>query len=113
MDVFYALNLIDFGTRVSLVSVLFLIFLKLQKMDKDIVRSKIFLKYDKLRGALRYILILSPLFLLASLLEYPEFRSVYGEESVHSVQDIFLLFFQIGVIYFLAVVYKAINMPRH
>lgn len=111
MDIFYTLNIIDFITRISLVGIFFLIFIKLQRIDKDIIKSRIFLKYEELIAALRYVLILAPLFIIASVLEYPEFRFIYGEEVVHLIQDLLLLFFQIGIIYFLVVVYKVLNLP--
>lgn len=113
MDIFYALNIADFATRVSVVGLLFLIYVKLLKKDKDIIRSRIFLKYEELRSALGYVLILSPLFLVASVLEHPLFRFTYGEESVHLVQDIFLIVFQVSITYFLAIVYKTLKMPGY
>lgn len=92
---------------------LFLIYVKLLKKDKDVIRSRIFLKYEELRSALGYVLVLSPLFLIASVFEHPFFRFTYGEESVHLVQDIFLIVFQTGITYFLAIVYKTLKMPGY
>lgn len=111
MDIFYTLNLIDFAGRIILVSMLFLIFLRIHKMDIELIKSITYLNFNKVRNALNYVLILSPFFLAASILEYPEIRSIYGEESVHMIQDLLLLFFQIGVIYFLVVVHKTLKIP--
>jgi len=113
MDIFYSLNLIDFAVRIALVGMVLLIFLKLHKMDNEIIKSIIYLNFNKVRNALNYVVISSPFFLAASLLEYPGFRSIFGEEIVHLIQDLSLLFFQIGVIYFLVVVYETLNIPRH
>lgn len=113
MNVFYILNLIDFVVRILMVCILFLIFLKLHKIDNEIIKSIAYLKFDSVLRAINYVVIASPFFMAASVLEYPGFRSLYGEDLVHFMQDIFLVFFQIGVIYFLAVAYKALNLPRH
>jgi len=113
MNFFYILNLIDFVIRILMVCILFLIFLKLHKIDNEIIKSIAYLKFDSVRRAINYVLITSPFFVAASVLEYPGFRSLYGEELVHFMQDIFLICFQIGIIYFLVVVYKALNLPRH
>ncbi len=113
MDVFYTVNLIDFVGRAILVSMLFMIYFRFSKMDNEILRSITYLNFSKVRCSLNYVLIFSPFFLAASVLEYPEFRSLYGEEFVHFIQDILLSLFQIAVIYFLMVVYRVSNLPRH
>ncbi len=105
----YLLNILDFLARIILVSIMFLIFFKLRKMDKEILKSLIYLRFDKIRGAMNYVVISTPFFLAASVLEYPGFVQIYGESRIHFIQDIFLIFFQTGVIYFLVIVYRAMN----
>ena len=112
MDIFYTLNIIDFAERLALVSMLFLNFFKIRKMDNEIIKSITYLKFNDIRMALNWVMVSAPLFLIVSILEYPGFVDFYGIELVHLVQDIFLIFFQIGVIYFLFVVYRALNLPR-
>ena len=109
----YLLNILDFLERIILVGMMFSIFIKLRKMDKEILKSIIYLQFNTIRNALNFVMILSPFFLAASVLEYPGFVRIYGEEQVHFIQDIMLIFFQTGVIYFLAVVYKALNLLRN
>lgn len=109
----YLLNILDFLERLILVNVMFLIFLKLRNTDKEILKSLAYLRFDKIRGALNVVIILSPFFLGASVLEYPGFDRIYSESQIHFFQDILLLFFQAGVIYFLAVVYRAMNLLRN
>lgn len=113
MDVYYILNLIDFVVRVILVSMLFMIYFKFSKMDNELLKSIAYLNFSKVRSSLNYVLVLSPLFLAASILEYPEFRFLYGEGFMHFIQDILLSLFQIAVIYFLLIVYRVSNLPRH
>lgn len=108
----YLLNILDFLERIILVVILFIIFFKIRKMDKEILKSVTYLRFDRIRNALNFVMILSPFFLAASVLEYPGFLQIYGEEQVHFIQDIMLIFFQTGVIYFLAVVYKTLNLLR-
>lgn len=113
MNVFYIMNLIDFVGRAILVSMLFLIYFRFSRMENEILRSIVYLNFSKVRSSLNYVLILSPLFLASSVLEYPEFRFLYGDGVVHFIQDILLSVFQIIVIYFLVIVYRASNLPRH
>ena len=105
----YILNILDFLTRIILVSIMFLIFFKLRKMDKEIFKSLIYLRFDKIRSALNIVMISSPFFLAASVLEYPGFVQIYGESQIHFIQDILLIFFQTVVIYFLVIGYRAMN----
>jgi len=109
----YLLNILDFLERITLVVIMFLIFFKIRRMDKEILKSVTYLRFDTIRNALNFVMILSPFFLAASVLEYPGFAQRYGEEQVHFIQDIMLIFFQTGVIYFFAIVYKALNLLRH
>jgi len=109
----YLLNILDFLERIILVGIMFFIFSRLRKMDKEILKSVIYLRFDTIRNALNFVMILSPFFLAASVLEYPGFVQSYGKEQIHFIQDIMLIFFQTGVIYFLAVVYKTLNLLRH
>jgi len=109
----YLLNILDFLERITLVVIMFLIFFKIRRMDKEILKSVTYLRFDTIRNALNFVMILSPFFLAASVLEYPGFVLSYGEEQVHFIQDIMLIFFQTGVIYFFAIVYKALNLLRH
>ena len=81
-------------------------------MDNEILKSLAYLRFDKIKGALNFVIILSPFFLAASVLEYPEFNQIYGEVHIHLYQDILLILFQTGVIYFLVIVYRAMNLPR-
>lgn len=113
MDVFYILNLIDVVERTILVSLLFMIYFKFNNMENEILRSVTYLNFSKIRNSLNYVLILSPFFLGASILEYPEFHSLYGDNFAHFIQDILLSMFQFTVIYFLVVVYRVSNLPRH
>lgn len=113
MDIFYILNLIDFVGRAILVSMLFMIYFRFSKIDTEILRSITYLNFSKIRNSLNYVLTLSPFFLTASVLEYPEFRFLYGDKFIHLIQDILLTLFQITVIYFLLIVYRASNLPRH
>lgn len=108
----YLLNILDFLERVILVGLLLLIFLKIRNMDNAILKSLTYLRFDKIRSALNFVMILSPFFLAASILEYPGFVLIYGEDQVHFIQDILLVFFQTGVIYFLLVVFRALNLLR-
>src|SRR3989337_800524 len=112
MNIFYILNMVDFAERLVLVSVLFLNFLKIRNMDKELIKSITYLKFNEIRRSLNWVMVSAPLFLIVSILEYPEFEVIYGDELVHLVQDILLIFFNIGVIYFLIVVYKQLNFPR-
>ncbi len=112
MDIFYVFNLIDFSLRLFIVGLIFVIYQKLRKMDTDLLRSITYLKFDQMKSAFNYILLLSPFFLIASFLEYPEFDSIYGDEVVHLIQDLMLFIFQTGVIYFLTIVYKVLNFPE-
>jgi len=109
----YLLNILDFLERIVLVGIMFFIFFRLRKMDKEILKSVTYLRFDTIRNALNFVIILSPFFLAASVLEYPGFVQSYGEEQVHFIQDIMLIFFQTGVIYFFAIVYKALNLLRN
>ena len=104
----YLLNILDFLERIILVGMMFSIFFKIRRMDKEILKSVTYLRFDTIRNALNFVIILSPFFLAASVLEYPGFVQSYGEEQVHFIQDIMLIFFQTGVIYFFAIVYKAL-----
>jgi len=108
----YLLNILDFLERLIIVGLMLLIFLRIRNMDKTILKSLTYLRFDKIRGALNFVMISSPFFLAASVLEYPGFVQIYGQDYVHFIQDVFLIFFQIGVIYFLAVVLRAINLMR-
>lgn len=101
----------DFTGRIVLVGLLLLIFMKLRSMDSEIIKSVIYLKFNRVRRAFYFVLLFSPFFLAASLLEYPDFVYIYGEEKIHFLQDTLLFFFQIGVIYFLAVAYRALDLP--
>lgn len=113
MNLLYAFNLIDFILRLAIVGLIFLIFLNIRRTDINLLKSLTYLKFNIIRKASKYVLFSSPFFLAASLLEYPEFRFVYGEDSIHLAQDIFLFIFQISVIYFLAIVHKALKLPEH
>ncbi len=112
MDIFYIFHTIDTLLRIFIVVQVFLIYLKLRIIDKDFLRSITYLNFDLLKSAFNNILILSPFFLIASFLEYPEFDKIYGDEIVHLLQDSLLFVFQIGVIYFLAIVHKVLNFPE-
>ena len=109
----YLLNILDFLERLILVTLILFIFLKLRNTDKEILKSLTYLRFERIRAALNYVMILSPFFLAASVLEYPGFDQVYSEVQIHFYQDILLLFFQAGVIYFLAVVYRAMSLLRN
>lgn len=113
MDIFYILNLIDFVGRAVLVSMLFMIYWRFSKIDNEILRSITYLNFGKIRSSLNCLMIVAPLFLVASVFEYPEFRFLYGDKFIHFIQDILMTLFQITVIYFLLVVYRASNLPRH
>ncbi len=112
MDLFYTFNIIDFLIRLFIVGQIFLIYLKLRTIDRDFLRSITYLNFDLLKSGFNYILYLSPFFLIASILEYPEFDKIYGVEMVHIIQDSMLFIFQIGVIYFLTIVHKVLNFPE-
>ena len=105
----YILNILDFLARIILVSIMFLIFFKLRKMDKEVLKSFIYLRFDKIRSAMNIVMISTPFFLAASVLEYPGFVQMYGESRIHFIQDILLILFQTAVIYFLVIVYRAMN----
>lgn len=111
MNLFYIFNLIDVVLRTLMVFILAYIGLRIRNMDTDVVKSRIFLRYDTLKSAFNLVLLLSPFFLVSAFLEYPDLKMYYGEEIVHLTQDIFLLIFQTGVIYLLVVLYKTINRP--
>lgn len=113
MNIFYAFNLIDFILRLAIVGQVFLIFLNIRRIDINLLKSLTYLKFNTIRKASKYVLFSSPFFLIASLLEYPGFRFIYGEDSIHLVQDMSLFIFQISVIYFLTIVHKALKLPEH
>jgi len=113
MNIFYAFNLMDFIFRLAIVGLIFIIFLNIRRIDINLLKSLTYLKFNTIRKASKYVLFSSPFFLVASLLEYPELRFVYGEDPIHLVQDTSLFIFQISVIYFLTVVHKALKLPEH
>lgn len=98
--------------RMITIILLFYIGFKFRSMDTDLVKSRIFLKYDTLKSSLNLIVLVSPLFLFAAFLEYPSFKTYYSEYTIHFFQDIFLILFQPSVIYFMFVLYKALNRPE-
>jgi hypothetical protein len=109
---YYIFNIIDTILRMAIVFLLFYIGFRFRSMDTDVIKSRIFLKYDKLNSALNIILLVSPLFLLSAFLEYPGLKTYYDEDTIHLIQDICLVIFQPGVIYFLYVLSKSLNRPE-
>lgn len=112
MNLFYIFNITDAVLRTATVFILVYIGLRIRNMDTDVVKSRIFLKYDTLKSAFNLVLLLSPFFLVSAFLEYPYLKMYYGEEMIHLTQDIFLLIFQTGVIYLLVVSHSALNRPE-
>ena len=112
MNLFYIFNIADAVLRTVMVFILAYIGLRIKNMDADVVKSRIFLRYETLKNAFNLVLLLSPFFLVAAFLEYPDLKMYYGEEMIHFTQDIFLLIFQTGVIYLLVVLYKSLNRPE-
>ena len=113
MNIFYAFNLMDFILRMIIVGFILLIFVDIRRKDIDLLKSITYLKFNRIRSASNYVILSSPFFLVASFLEYPGLRFAYGEDTVHLLQDVSLLLFQICVIYFLAVVHKALKSPEY
>lgn len=109
---FYIFSIIDATMRTIIVILLFYIGLRFKSMDTDVVKSRIFLKYDTLKSSLDLILLVSPLFLFAAFLEFPGMKTYYSEYTLHFIQDIFLILFQPSVIYFMLVLYKTLNRPE-
>lgn len=113
MDFYYTFNIIDFILRLFIVGQIILIYLNIRKIHEDFLRSITYLRFERIKSAFNYVIILSPFFLIASILEYPEFNLIYGDEVIHLIQDSMLFIFQIGVIYFFTIVNKVINFSEH
>jgi hypothetical protein len=102
--VFYA---IDFIVRLMIVIIFFVLALTFNKTDPDIIRSRLFLEYDRIIKAFNLMSISSFFFFVAAVIEY--FIDPTSGENLHLIMHISLAIFQISVIYFIFTMNRALN----
>lgn len=100
-------NALDFIVRLVLVVFFFLIASTLKKSDPDVIRSRLFLEYNRLTESFNLVFIGSIFFLIAAFIEY--FFDPSEGDTNFMIMKISLTIFQIIVIYFIAVLNTAIG----
>jgi len=98
---------IDFIVRLMIVMIFFLIALTFNKTDPDIIRSRLFLEYDRIIKAFNLMFISSFFFFVAAVIEY--FIDPVSGENLHLIMLSSLAIFQIAVIYFIFTINRALN----
>lgn len=106
-DIYFAFNAVDFMVRLTIVIFLFFITSTLRKSDPDIIRSRLFLEYNKLTMSFYLLFAGSIFFLIAALIEYLVDPAMGDTNFL--IMKISLTIFQLIVIYFIVNLNRSIS----
>ena len=106
-NIFFIFDAIDFIVRLMIVVIFFFIASTMKKIDPDVIRSRLFLEYDRIIKAFNMMFVGSIFFFIAAVIEYL-INPTPGDDMV-LIMKISLTVFQITVIYFIFILHIAIN----
>ncbi len=106
-NIFFIFDAIDFIVRLMIVVIFFFIASTMKKIDPDVIRSRLFLEYDRIIKAFNMMFVGSIFFFIAAVIEYL-INPTPGDDMV-LIMKISLTVFQITVIYFIFILNTAIS----
>jgi hypothetical protein len=106
-NIFFIFDAIDFIVRLMIVVIFFFIASTMKKIDPDVIRSRLFLEYDRIIKAFNMMFVGSIFFFIAAVIEYL-ISPTPGDDMV-LIMKISLTVFQITVIYFIFILNTAIS----
>ncbi len=106
-NIFFIFDAIDFIVRLMIVVIFFFIASTMKKIDPDVIRSRLFLEYDRIIKAFNMMFVGSIFFFIAAVIEYL-INPTPGDDLI-LIMKISLTVFQITVIYFIFILNTAIS----
>jgi hypothetical protein len=98
---------IDFIVRLVIVLILFLIASILRRTDADVIRSRLYLGYDKITKSFVLLFLGSLFFFIAAVIEY--IIDPVKKDNMFLIMKLSLTIFQIIVIYFIITLKIAVS----
>ncbi|MBW6517239.1 MAG: hypothetical protein K0A89_01895 [ANME-2 cluster archaeon] len=107
IDVYFVFSAVDFIVRLIIVVIFFLIASTLKNSDPDVIRSRLFLEYDRIIISFHLMFVGSIFFFIAAVIEYM-LHPVMGDK-IFLLMKVSITIFQAVVIYFIATLNKSIS----
>ena len=105
-DVYFFFNAVDFIVRLIIVVIFFLMASTLKNSDPDVIRSRLFLGYNRITRSFN-LMFVGSIFFIAAVIEYILHPAI-GDE-MFLVMKVSITIFQVVVIYFIATLNKSIS----
>ena len=106
-DLYFFFSAVDFIVRLIIVVIFFQMASTLKKSDPDVIRSRLFLEYNRITKSFNLMFVGSIFFFIAAVIEYILHPDI--GDKMFLVMKISLTIFQAVVIYFIITLNKSIS----